>query len=171
MNDETYSECIVPARRSRWVIPAWTGLALSALAMIYFLFCENGILAFVFLVVSAIIIFILVRFGSLEYEYLYLMGELTVDKIYRKSSRRNAAVVSMQDVETILPTEDSDAERMRGSGSQVEYLDYSSGRKDQPTYTIKYVSGGKTHFMRFEPNEKMLKQMRHSHPGKVHIRR
>lgn len=171
MNDETYSECIVAAKRSRWVIPAWVGLALSIAAMIYFLLCANGILSFVFLVVAAVIIFILVRFGSLEYEYSYILDELTVDKIYRKSSRKNAAVVSMQDVETILPTEDSDAERMRGSGSQVEYLDYSSGNKEQPTYTIKYVSGGKTHFMCFEPNEKMLKQMRHSHPGKVRIRR
>ena len=171
MNDENYSECIVSAKRPSWVIPAWIGLALSAAAFVYFLLCMNFLLMLLSAVVFIVLLILLLKFRSVEYEYLYLMEELTIDKVFCKSSRRNALVIPMTEVEMICPTEESDEERMRGSGSHVEYLDYSSGVKENPAYTIKSVSGGITHFVRFEPNEKMLKQMRHSHPGKVKLRK
>ena len=171
MNEENYSECIVQAKRPVWVIPAWVFLALSAAGFVYFLLCMNFLLMMLCAVVFIVLLILLLKFSSVEYEYLYLMDELTIDKVFRKSSRRNAMVIPMQEVESVCPTEESDEERMRGSGAQVEYLDYSSGLKENPTYTIKSVSGGRTHFVRFEPNEKMLKQMRHSHPGKVRIRK
>ena len=171
MENESYSECIVAAKRPVWVIPGWVGAGLSLAAAVYFLICMNFLLMLLAAIVFIVLVILLVKFGSVEYEYLYLMDELSVDAIYRKSSRKNKAVIPFQEVEMLCPTEDSDEERMKGSGSNVEYLDFSSGLPDQKTYTIKSVSGGKTHFVRFEPDEKMLKQMRHAHPGKVKIRK
>lgn len=171
MNEEVYSECIVAAKRPSWVIPAWIGLGVSLAAAVYFLLCMNFLLMLLATIVFIVLLILLVKFGSVEYEYLYLMDELTIDAVYRKSSRKNKAVIPLQEVEMICPTEESDAERMRGMGDQVDYRDFSSGLPENPSYTIKTVSGGKTHFVRFEPNEKMLKQLRHSHPGKVKIRK
>ena len=171
MNSESYSECIVQTVRPKWVIPAVAGMVLSLGAFIYFLLCMNIWLELLSAAIFGILLFLVYRYGSVEYEYLYILDELTIAKIFRKRSRKDAVSVSMQEVEMLCPTEDSDAERMRGSGSQVEYLDFSSGEKDKPTYTLKYVSGGKTHFLCFEPDEKMLKQMRHDHPGRVRLRK
>ena len=171
MIDETYSECIVSAKRPVWVIPAVIGAVLFGAGFVYFLLCMNFWLELLCIVIAVILVFLLIRYSSVEYEYLFLMDELTIAKIFRKSSRKDVLTVPMQDVEMICPTEDSDAERMRGSGSHVEYMDFASAEKDRKTYTLKYVTGGKTYFVCFEPNEKMLKQMRHSHPGKVKIRK
>ena len=117
MNDETYSECIVSAKRPVWVIPAVIGAILFGAGFIYFLLCMNFWLELLCVVIAVVLVFLLIRYSSVEYEYLYLLDELTIAKIFRKSSRKDVLVVSMQDVEMICPTEDSDAERMRGSGS------------------------------------------------------
>ena len=171
MNSDGYSESFVQAKRPSWVIPAIIGIALSGIAAVYFLLCMNFLLFFLFVIIATVLSVLLFKFSSVEYEYLYLLDELTIAKIFRKSSRKDVLAIPMQDVETVCPTEDSDAERMRGSGSEVKYLDFSSGGKDVKTYTIKYVSGGRTSFVCIEPNEKMLKQMRHDHPGKVKLRK
>ena len=39
MNDETYSECIVSAKRPVWVIPAVIGAVLFGAGFVYFLLC------------------------------------------------------------------------------------------------------------------------------------
>lgn len=171
MIEETYSEHSVARKRASWVIPAWIGFGLLTALAVYFLICMNFLLTLAAVIAAAAVLILLLRRSSVEYEYLFLLDELTVDRIYRKSFRKPGVNVLMQDVEMICPTEDSDAERMRGSGDSVEYLDYSSHEPGRPTYTIKYAGGGKTHFLCFEPDEKMLRQMRHAHPGKVKLRK
>ena len=170
MLEDSYSEYSVTRKRANWVIPAWVGFALAVLAVIYFVLCMNWLLVLLALAIAAALLIILLRYSSVIYEYIYVLDELTVDKIYRKSFRKAAEQIALQDVEAICPTEDSDAERMKASPNVV-YQDYTSHEKDRPSYTVKYVRGGKTYFMFFEPNEVMLRQLKHDHSGRVKLRK
>ena len=171
MMEDAYSEYSVARKRAKWVIPAWVGFFVCLAGVIYFILCMNWIFTVLLAIVGAVLLFLLLRYRSVEYEYIYVLDELTVDKIYRKSFRKSGIRVTMQDVEQLCPTEDSDAERLKGMGSQVSYEDYTSHEPGRPSYALKYLQGGRTHFLFFEPNEKMLKQMRHDHPGKVKLRK
>ena len=99
MNSESYSECIVQTVRPKWVIPAVAGMVLSLGAFIYFLLCMNIWLELLSAAIFGILLFLVYRYGSVEYEYLYILDELTIAKIFRKRSRKDAVSVSMQEVE------------------------------------------------------------------------
>ena len=68
--------------------------------------------------------------GDIEYEYLYIDRQLTVDRIAGKSRRRRAAEYDMADVEAIAPM---GSDRMKEFDRQVKStVDFSSGADGAP---------------------------------------
>ena len=91
-------------------------------------------------------------FGSiLEYEYLYLNGELDIDCIYLKKRREHIGTYKVADMEALFPL---DAKRFR------EY------RKDK-NIKIRDCSAGRRGMRIFEPDQGMLLDMQRRSPGKV----
>ena len=89
-------------------------------------------------------------FGSiLEYEYLYLNGELDIDCIYLKKRREHIGTYKVADMEALFPL---DAKRFR------EY------RKDK---NIKIPRAEQKDLLIFEPDQGMLLDMQRRSPGKV----
>lgn len=102
---------------------------------------------------------------DLEYEYLYVNGELSVDKIMGKASRKQCVVITFDQVEIVAPT---------GSWHLSDYtkqncakLDYSSATGDDNVYAMYYKGKKGLTKLLFEPNAKMIEAMKMNSPRKV----
>jgi hypothetical protein len=123
------------------------------------------------LALIALCIFDYFKFPSfhLEYEYLYVNGELDVDKIMSQKSRKKAASYNIADnMELLAPWDSHDMDYYR-KGYQGKVTDFSSGRPDAKVYAMVYAGEKGTEIMLFEPDEIMLKDMQRIAPRKVHV--
>lgn len=105
------------------------------------------------------------RMLDLEYEYLYFNGDLDIDKIMSKSSRKRVFEVNMKDVEIVAPV-GSDALR---PFDNIRAKDYSSREAGRKLYKMVILTGGKKSAIIFEPNEAVLQGMQMISPRKVYF--
>ena len=100
---------------------------------------------------------------NIEYEYSYFNGDLDIDKIMNKESRKKLFFVNVKEMEVIAPT-GSDALR---PFTQLKKLDFSSAMPGAKTYEMVTEFKGNKVRVVFEPNEEMLHAMRDLAPRKV----
>lgn len=102
--------------------------------------------------------------ADLEYEYLYVDRELTVDKVMAKTRRKRVAVFELDKMEIVAPVKSWHLDNFKNR--TVKTVDYSSGEEKQPDRRyLFYYEGGKK--IIFEPNEEMIKIMQLAAPRKV----
>ena len=77
-----------------------------------------------FLLIAAVLWFTIIPKTKLEYEYSYLNGELSIDKIYDKRKRKKWVVYDLKSAELVAPA-DSDSIKRHLHGKKIS--DYSSG--------------------------------------------
>lgn len=102
---------------------------------------------------------------DVEYEYLYVSGELTIDKITGKTKRKNCVQVEMDKVEIIAPEESDRLSDFRNL--KCVESDYTSGRETANPYICIYHEDANVKKIRFEPDDKMLELMRQTSPRKI----
>lgn len=113
-----------------------------------------------FLCGVALGVYLLRRVIMVEYEYTLVNGELTVDRILAKSSRKNMIEV---DVKAFEKLGKYDAEAV-GKLNAGRVLDYSADKSD-PNTLFAYFKDEKTNtntVLIFTPNQKMLNAMKSS---------
>lgn len=129
-----------------------------------------GVLLFnpIFLVVGMIAGFlayylILPNF-DLEYEYLYVGGDIDIDKIMAKRKRKRIASYSKDNLEVMAPT---------GSDHVASYIknakvkDYTSADPEAKTWTLVYGGENSTEVVRLELTQEIAQDMRRFAPRKV----
>lgn len=104
----------------------------------------------------------------LEYEYLYVNGELDVDKIISKSKRKRAASYRMEDMEMIAPWHSHEMDYYR-NGHKGKMTDFSSGRKDAKPYAMVYGGEKGTEIVLLELDQIILEDIRRIAPRKVKV--
>lgn len=105
----------------------------------------------------------------LEFEYLYVNGELDIDKILSQKSRKKAASYNIaENMELVAPWDSHEMDYYR-KGYQGKIVDFSSGRADVKVYAMVYGGEKGTEIVLFEPDEVMLRDMQRIAPRKVHI--
>ena len=102
---------------------------------------------------------------DLEYEYLYLDRELTVDKVMAKSKRKRAAVYSLDKMEIVAPVKSWHLDNFKNRQTSKN-VDYSSGEEKQPDKRFVFYYEGNQKVI-FEPSEEMVKAMQFVAPRKV----
>ena len=71
---------------------------------------------------------------DVEYEYLFVAGELSIDCIYAKKSRKNIVNYPLNDVELLAP--EGDGRSHADNNGSCRKLDLSSGREDAKKYVL-----------------------------------
>ena len=101
---------------------------------------------------------------NLEYEYLYVDKELTVDKVMAKSRRKRVAVFDVGKMEILAPVKSWHLDNFKNRTAKT--VDYSSGEAKQPEvrYVMYYDSGER---IVLEPNMEMVKAIKNIAPRKV----
>lgn len=103
--------------------------------------------------------------ADLEYEYLYVDKELTIDKIMAKSKRKRVAVFDLDKMEIAAPIKSWHLDNYRNRTDKA--VDYSSGEEKQPDKRFVFFYDGQKKII-FEPNEEMVRAMQFAAPRKVY---
>jgi hypothetical protein len=161
---ETYVECLVKGKPSTaakiFKVVLIIILVILILAMFTFL---GSIGLFLAIVVGAGLYFVNL-YTDIEYEYLYLDKEISVDRVLGKSNRKRMAAYSLDRVEIIAPLKSYHLDGYRNR--QVKTSDFSSSddAKNGGGYAIYYEGGEK---IIFSPNDEMMKALKNVAPRKV----
>lgn len=162
--NESYVECLV-ARR-----PSGGMKALKVLLIVVTVIgILGGMIAFPLLIVAvaaAVGAYFASLYSSLEYEYLYVDKEISVDKILNKSKRKKAEKFELDRMEIFAPVNSWHLDNYKNR--QFKTTDYSSGVAGQPDRRYAMIYNGERKIL-FEPSQEMVKAMQAVAPRKVFL--
>ena len=104
----------------------------------------------------------------MEFEYLYVNGELDIDKIMAKTTRKHAASYDMKNMEMVALWDSHYMDSYRNN-QRTKVVDFSSGREGVTVYAMVYAGEKGTEVVLFEPDEIILNDIGRIAPQKVHI--
>ena len=118
--------------------------------------------------VLGIVDYIFIPKLSVEFEYLYVNGELDIDRIYSQSRRKRAASYELSNMEILAPYQSHQLDSYKKNQSIKRY-NYSSGIEGQghKPYAFVISEDNTIQMVIFEPDEVMLKDIRNRAPRKV----
>ncbi len=143
-------------------------MVLSAFLMALGIIClAGGVLVNMVLLSGAVISLVLYYFiaqgNSLEFEYLYINGQLDIDKIISMKKRKHAYSMDMNDLVVIAPL---GSDQLMGY-QDIKLIDFSSKNGKNTVYKAVVVKNGEKVGVLLEPNEKILNAMKLIAPRKV----
>lgn len=140
-------------------------IVLIVIALIAALLAMIGLIpAFILAIAAGIGAYIAHLNANLEYEYLYVDKELTIDKIMAKSRRKRADHFEIDRMEILAPVNSWRMDEFKNR--QLKTVDYSSGKAQQPETRYAMVYNGRMKVI-LEPNETLLKAIQSASPRKV----
>lgn len=161
--NEAYSEWLVKRKPPVYALAVKAVMVVLCLISLFVaLTTMLGII--LFLVVGAAAYFVFQNM-NLEFEYLYVNGQLSIDKIMGRSRRKQVWEGNMETIQIVAPSDSYMLKDYETSDMKVQ--DYSSGQPGAKTYSLISKAGGNTVKVIFEPNEKMIHCMRQMNPRKV----
>ncbi|MDO5424686.1 MAG: DUF6106 family protein [Eubacteriales bacterium] len=105
---------------------------------------------------------------DLEFEYLYVNGELDIDKIMSKVKRKRVGRFDMEKVEMVAPWKSHELDYYKQNKS-LKIQDYSSGEENANIYAMVTSDEKGMKMVLFEPNQAILDDMRRIAPRKVKL--
>lgn len=161
---EAYVECLVKAKGSMFLKFLQIGLIVITVLV--------GFVGISFMLWPALLIAVATGVGAyfayinadIEYEYLYLDKEITIDKVMAKSNRKRIGVFTLDRMEVLAPVKSYHLDNYKNRN--VKVLDYSIGVEEQPDlrYALYYEGGVK---LILSPSEEMVKVLKNIAPRKV----
>ncbi len=102
---------------------------------------------------------------NVEYEYVFVDGQIDFDRITGKAKRKTLLRIDMEQTEIIAP---QGSHALDGfTYVQLINKDFSSGDKNVKPYIIIASVEDKKYRIAFEPSEKMLAMMKQKSPRKI----
>lgn len=160
---DTYVECLVKAKATS------SGKFLKILLiMLTVVFGFFGMIGFIISLVAAVITGVGAYFihmnSDLEYEYLYVDKELSIDKIMAKTRRKKVGTYKIERMEILAPVKSYHLDNYKNRN--VKAKDYSVGEELKPDKRyVMYYEGGEKIIL--SPSEDMVKAIRSIAPRKV----
>ena len=159
---ETYVECLV-ARKPSTVL-SFLKILLIMLTVVFVLIGAIFLPGLVVAAITGVGAYFATMNANVEYEYLYLDREVSVDKVMAKSRRKKAGAYSTEQMEICAPLNSHRLDSYRNRN--LKTIDYSSGIAAQPEKRYMMVLNGDTKII-LEPNEAMVKAIQSVAPRKV----
>ncbi|MDE5907965.1 MAG: hypothetical protein K2H52_04360 [Lachnospiraceae bacterium] len=160
--NETYVECLVKRKTPPHL--KMLKILLVTLTVVFVLVGFILIPALLFGIAFGVAAYFMHLNTELEYEYLYVDKELTVDKVMAKSKRKRVAVFSVEKMEIVAPVKSWHLDNYKNRNDKE--VDYSSREVKQPDTRYVFYYEGRQKVI-FEPNEDLIKAMQFVAPRKV----
>lgn len=161
--NQAYAEAGVK-RQETTASLALRGLIILGIVLGVFLMMMGGILSIVGIVLVVALGFIFPKL-NVDYEYIYVDGQVDFDKITGKARRKTMLRIDFDQVEVMAPANSHALDEY--ANKQLEKKDFSSRAKDSKPYVIIVNQNEKRLEIFFEPNEKMVEMMKQKAPRKV----
>lgn len=161
---DAYVECLVKAKASAGGKFLKIFLIVLAAVMGLLMMLTFNILFFLLAVAAGVGAYFVNMFTDLEYEYLYLDRELTIDKVMAKTRRKRVAVYQLDRMEILAPVKSYHLDNFKNRNVKVK--DYSIGYEDKPDlrYAMFYEGVEK---LLLSPSPEMIKVMKNAAPRKI----
>ncbi|QDW73741.1 hypothetical protein FND36_06650 [Lachnospiraceae bacterium KGMB03038] len=127
--------------------------------LVIFLF-PLGIIVPVAVIAGVVFLF---RRLDVEYEYLYVNGDLDIDKIMHKAKRKRIFSMNVNDLEVLAPADSGDLRQYQ----RAKTYDYTSGSGQGRIYALVVTERGQTKKILFEPNDTIIEGFYLLAPRKV----
>lgn len=163
--NETYVECMV--KKETKVIIKFLKIFLITLAVVLFIasvLLFGSMIGFIVSIALGVGAYFMSTYSEVEFEYLYVDKQITVDKIFNKSRRKRAAVYDVEKMEILAPINSHSLDDYKNR--QVKVQDYSSGTEQQPEKRYVFFYQGQQKVI-FEPSEEFVKAIYNVAPRKV----
>lgn len=166
MSEDNYVEWLVKRKDPVYAVP------LKILMMILCLLSviaamQTALVGVLFMAAAGAATYFVFLNLSVEYEYLFAEGGLSVDRILSRARRKRVFDCDKEDIQMVAPQDSFVLKDYERQGTKVK--NYSSGRRDAKVYALVYQKGPNSFKILFEPNEKMTKAMRRAFPRKLVI--
>lgn len=161
---DSYVECLVKRDRN---------MGFYVLRMVMYVLCAlcillalSGItiLAIVGIALGVIGAFVLPS-PDIEFEYLYINKELSVDRIIEKSKRKAAGSFDLNKMEVMCPYTSHELDSYKNKKTPVK--DFSSAKADVTPYAIVIRDEGEETIVLIEPNDELKQAIKTVFPRKV----
>ena len=160
---ETYVECMVK-KKANGLMSALKVL-LIGIAVITGLLGFMGLIVFLIIaVVAGVGAYFVSLNANLEYEYLYVDKQLTVDKIMARTRRKKVETFDLERMEILAPIKSWHLDDYKNR--QLKVVDYSSGVEQQPDIRYSMIYNGEKRVI-FESNAEMVAAIKSIAPRKV----
>ena len=151
---EGYVECLV-ARKSS-VVMKFLKILLIMLTVVFAVIGMRLLPGLLIAVVTGVGAYFVYMNADIEYEYLYLDKEISIDKVMAKSRRKKAGSYTVEQMEILAPLNSHRLDSYKNRNTKT--LDYSSGIANQPESRYMMVCNG---------DEEMIKAIQNVAPRKV----
>ena len=105
---------------------------------------------------------------DLEFEYVYVNGELDIDKIMAKMKRKRAKSFELSKMEIMAPVKSHRLD-YQNQNTKMKVYDFSSGNPSHKVFAMIIPSDNELCKVLLEPDEELLKNIEKSCPRKVFV--
>lgn len=163
MNEDTYAEWLVKRKDPPYAIPVKVLMVILCIISVFLaLSTLIGVIVLVLAGVATYFIFINL---SVEFEYLFVEGDFSIDRILARSRRKKLLECKKDEIQIVAPSDSYMLKDCERGGMKVK--DCSSGQAGVKTYALIYQRGPECMKVIFEPDDRIIRSMRHAIPNKV----
>ena len=126
------------------------------------------LLLFVAIALGIVAYFVVIPGTDLEFEYLFVNGELDIDKIMAKSKRKRVKNLNISECDLMAPLNSHRMDYYNGN-QKMKVMDFSSGIEDHKRYAMITRDGGETCKVILELDDALANTMKNSAPSKVFL--
>lgn len=158
-----YVECLVKQKTP--TVKIFIKILFIALTALFVLFSfMMGLLALIMAAVCGVLSYFMILECSLEYEYLYMDREISIDKISGQKRRKTVEKFSTEKIEILAPVNSGHLDEYRKRN--LKQKDYSIGYEEQPEqrYLLVYNNEAK---VLLSPNSAFIDAIKSIAPRKV----
>ena len=164
---DLYSELLVKKKQTAKDMVVKYGLIVLTVIMAIGGLLVNGLLLVPAVALGVACYFVIPK-TDLEYEYLFVNGELDIDMIMSKSKRKRVKSIQLAEADLVAPLKSHRMDYYNGN-QKMKVLDYSSGNSEHKRFGIITRLDGDLCKIILEPDEALAKAMKNSAPSKVFL--
>lgn len=160
---DTYVECLVRGKPSG-VAKAMKVVLIILIVLFVLSMILTGMVGLFLAAISGVGLYFVNLYTHVEYEYLYLDKEISVDRVLGQAKRKRMATYSVDRMEILAPVRSSHLDGYKNR--KVKTTDYSSLEdvKADQGYAMYYEGGER---VLLSPSEELLKAVKNVAPRKV----
>lgn len=160
---DVYVECLIKARGKG--LFRFLKVLLIMLTVVFALLSLMGVVfMFILAIAAGVGIYFVNLQCNVEYEYMYMDRELTIDKIMAKTKRKRVGVYSVDRMEIFAPVKSYHLDNFKNRS--VTEKDFSIGEELKPDRRyVFYYEGGQRILV--SPSEELVKAMKMIAPRKI----
>lgn len=160
---ETYVECLIK-HKTPTVKTALRILFIVLCVLFVLLFLMVGFPAILMALVCGVLSYFMSMECNVEYEYLYVDRELSIDKISAQKKRKTVEKLNMEKIEILAPVNSWHLDEYKNR--QLKVKDYSIGYEAQPDQRYMLIYNNEMRVL-LSPNAALIAAMKNIAPRKV----